>query len=168
MAIEVDYKGEKLNYISDFHGHKVLWITDPLQKDMEHMTFVGGYPNEYCIYLKDLPVVDRYAIYKQVNGYDYAVIAVEERHTIGPKWRAGLFKGKVGSEEKFFLYYGSPVRNETFYAIAEITSNDYKSIQKQNEEYLDKPGVRDLPTEVCVKVKDAVDKNIVWEGWNLI
>ena len=25
---------------------------------MEHMTFVGGYPNEYCIYLKDLPESD--------------------------------------------------------------------------------------------------------------
>ena len=56
--MDIIYKGEKLRYIEDFQGDQVLWITDPFQISMEHMTFVGGYPNEYCIYLKDLPESD--------------------------------------------------------------------------------------------------------------
>lgn len=31
-----------------------LWITDPRQRSMPKMEFVGGYPNEYCIFLRDL------------------------------------------------------------------------------------------------------------------
>lgn len=52
--MEVTYKNEILKYIDDFHGEPALWITDPSQRNMEHMTFVGGYPNEYAIYLRDL------------------------------------------------------------------------------------------------------------------
>jgi hypothetical protein len=36
---------------------------------MEHMKFVGGYPDEYCIYLKDLSETDVIKIREQVvNG----------------------------------------------------------------------------------------------------
>ena len=35
-------------------GEPCLWITDPEQIDMPKMEFVGGYPNEYCIFLKNL------------------------------------------------------------------------------------------------------------------
>lgn len=31
-----------------------MWITDPQQIEMPKMEFVGGYPNEYCIFLKNL------------------------------------------------------------------------------------------------------------------
>lgn len=48
------YKNELLRYIQDFQGKEVLWITDPSQINMEHMTFVGGYPDEYCIFIDDL------------------------------------------------------------------------------------------------------------------
>jgi len=48
------YKNELLRYIPDFHGKEVLWITDPSQINMENMTFVGGYPDEYCIFIDDL------------------------------------------------------------------------------------------------------------------
>ena len=39
--MEVTYKNEILKYIDDFHGESVLWITDPSQRNMELMTFVG-------------------------------------------------------------------------------------------------------------------------------
>ncbi len=48
------YKNELLRYIHYFQGKEVLWITDPSQINMEHMTFVGGYPDEYCIFIDDL------------------------------------------------------------------------------------------------------------------
>ena len=50
----VMYKNEKLRYIKDFHGEAVLWATRPEQRSLDHMTFVGGDPDEYCIFIKDL------------------------------------------------------------------------------------------------------------------
>ena len=65
--VEVTYKNEILKYIDDFRGEPVLWITDPSQRNMEHMTFVGGYPNEYAIYLRDLSQDEREDIYRQLK-----------------------------------------------------------------------------------------------------
>ncbi|SEL77645.1 hypothetical protein SAMN04487770_11744 [Butyrivibrio sp. ob235] len=62
----ITYNGEKLRYIEDYFGEQVLWITNPSQISMEHMKFVGGYPDEYCIYLKDLPEADVAKIISQV------------------------------------------------------------------------------------------------------
>ena len=61
------YNGERLEYKADFYGKQVLWITDPSQINMEHMQFVGGYPNEYCIYLEDLSEEDREEILSQLK-----------------------------------------------------------------------------------------------------
>ena len=35
-------------------GEPCLWITDPKQIWMPKMEFVGGHPDEYCIFLKNL------------------------------------------------------------------------------------------------------------------
>ncbi len=35
-------------------GELCLWITDPEQIKMPKMEFVGGHPDEYCIFLKNL------------------------------------------------------------------------------------------------------------------
>ena len=64
--MKVVYKGQSLRYVEDFHGEEVLWITSPDQINMEHMEFVGGYPNEYCIYLKDLPAEEIEDIRRQL------------------------------------------------------------------------------------------------------
>ncbi len=66
--MDIVYRGEKLRYIEDFHGEPVLWITSPSQTGMEHMTFVGGHPDEYCIFLKDLPADEQEAVRKKVGG----------------------------------------------------------------------------------------------------
>ena len=65
--MDVIYKGEKLKFVQDFHGEQVLWITDPCQINMEHMRFVGGYPNEYCILLSDLSADEKEQVLKQVK-----------------------------------------------------------------------------------------------------
>jgi len=63
----VEYNGQKLRYIKDFHGREVLWIMKPEQTKMPGMTFVGGYPNEYCIFLDELSETEQAEIRKQVE-----------------------------------------------------------------------------------------------------
>ena len=36
------------------NGEPCLWITGPEQRKLPKMKFVGGHPDEYCIFLKDL------------------------------------------------------------------------------------------------------------------
>ena len=65
--MDVIYKNERLKYVEDYYGEPVLWITSPNQIGMEHMRFVGGYPNEYCIYLSDLSVEEKADIERQLK-----------------------------------------------------------------------------------------------------
>ena len=37
-----------------FHNEDSLWITSPDQRNLPYMKFVGGFPNEWCIDLKDI------------------------------------------------------------------------------------------------------------------
>lgn len=55
---------QRLEYIKDFHGREVLWIMNPSQIQMPGMTFVGGYPNEYCIFIDKLSVEEQKEIRK--------------------------------------------------------------------------------------------------------
>ncbi|WP_022761827.1 MULTISPECIES: DUF3795 domain-containing protein [unclassified Butyrivibrio] len=66
--MDIIYKGERLKYIDDYYGDQVLWITRPEQIGMEHMKFVGGYPNEYCIYISELSTEERAEIQRQLLG----------------------------------------------------------------------------------------------------
>lgn len=62
----VKYKGQRLRYIKDFQGKEVLWIMNPEQIKMPGMTFVGGYPDEYCIFIDKLSAQEQEAIRKQL------------------------------------------------------------------------------------------------------
>lgn len=62
----VKYKGQRLEYIKDFHGREVLWIMNPSQIRMPRMTFVGGYPDEYCIFIDELPIEEQNEIRNQL------------------------------------------------------------------------------------------------------
>ena len=55
MEQKVIYNGQVLTLTRFWAtGEPCLWITDPQQIGMPKMEFVGGYPNEYCIFLKNL------------------------------------------------------------------------------------------------------------------
>ena len=55
MEQKVIYNGQILTLTHFWAtGEPCLWITDPQQIGMPKMEFVGGYPNEYCIFLKNL------------------------------------------------------------------------------------------------------------------
>lgn len=63
----VKYRGQNLNYIKDFYGREVLWIMKPEQINIPGMTFVGGYPNEYCIFIDKLSPDEQEKIRKQLK-----------------------------------------------------------------------------------------------------
>ena len=47
------YNGQVLK-LTKYFGKPCLFINNASQIDIPKMQFVGGYPNEYCIYIKDL------------------------------------------------------------------------------------------------------------------
>ena len=50
---DIIYNGQVLT-LTKYFGDSCLFIKNSSQIGMPKMQFVGGYPNEYCIYLKDL------------------------------------------------------------------------------------------------------------------
>ncbi len=52
---DVIYKGEKLT-LTRFWGNNelCLWICNAKQINLPKMEFVGGYANDYCIFIKNL------------------------------------------------------------------------------------------------------------------
>ena len=66
--IDVIYKGETLRLTRFWGNNKLcLWIKSSNQINMPKMEFVGGYPNEYCIFLENLSLEELKEI-KAVNG----------------------------------------------------------------------------------------------------
>ncbi len=55
-------------------GEPCLWITDPQQIEMPKMEFVGGHPDEYCIFLKNLTKTEL----AQITSLDGAILDVKE------------------------------------------------------------------------------------------
>ena len=53
MNKEILYNGHPLTLVL-FHGKPCLWISYPEQTSIPKMEFVGGYPNEWCIYVRNL------------------------------------------------------------------------------------------------------------------
>lgn len=55
MRKEVLYNGQPLTLTRFWAtGEPCLWIKSPEQRGIPKMEFVGGYPSEYCIFLKNL------------------------------------------------------------------------------------------------------------------
>lgn len=55
MGKEVIYNGQPLTLTRFWAtGEPCLWIKSPEQRGIPKMEFVGGYPSEYCIFLKNL------------------------------------------------------------------------------------------------------------------
>ena len=55
-------------------GEPCLWITDPQQIGIPKMEFVGGHPDEYCIFLKNLTETEL----EQITSLDGAPLDVRE------------------------------------------------------------------------------------------
>ena len=68
----VIYKGQTIGCIEDFCGKEVLRIINPERRSLPDMTFVGGYPNEYCIFMERLPEKDQAVIRQQLKEKKYA------------------------------------------------------------------------------------------------
>lgn len=73
--IDVIYKGEVLKLTRFWGNNKLcLWIKNPNQITMPKMEFVGGYPNEYCIFLENLSAEEL----KEIKTIDGKVLNLEE------------------------------------------------------------------------------------------
>ena len=73
--IDVIYKGEVLKLTRFWGNNKLcLWIKNPNQITMPKMEFVGGYPNEYCIFLEKLSSEEL----KEIKTIDGKVLNFEE------------------------------------------------------------------------------------------
>ena len=66
--IDIIYQGQSLT-LTRFWGNKklCLWIKNPSQRDMPKMEFVGGYPDEWCIFIENLTDDEKRQI-MDVNG----------------------------------------------------------------------------------------------------
>ena len=80
MEQEVIFNGQILTLTRFWAtGEPCLWITDPEQIGMPKMEFVGGHPDEYCIFLKNLTETEL----AQITSLDGAPLDVkEERNDI--------------------------------------------------------------------------------------
>ena len=73
--IDVMYKGEVLKLTRFWGNNKLcLWIKNSNQITMPKMEFVGGYPNEYCIFLENLSAEEL----KEIKTIDGKVLNLEE------------------------------------------------------------------------------------------
>ena len=73
--IDVIYKGEVLKLTRFWGNNKLcLWIKNSNKITMPKMEFVGGYPNEYCIFLENLSVEEL----KEIKTIDGKVLNLEE------------------------------------------------------------------------------------------
>ena len=66
--IDIIYQGQSLT-LTRFWGNKklCLWIKNPSQRDMPKMEFVGGHPDEWCIFIENLTDDEKRQI-TDVNG----------------------------------------------------------------------------------------------------
>ena len=75
MEQKVIYNGQILTLTRFWAtGEPCLWITDPQQIGMPKMEFVGGHPDEYCIFLKNLTETEL----SQITSLDGAPLDVRE------------------------------------------------------------------------------------------
>ena len=73
--IDVIYKGEVLKLTRFWGNNKLcLLIKNSNQITMPKMEFVGGYPNEYCIFLENLSAEEL----KEIKTIDGKVLNFEE------------------------------------------------------------------------------------------
>lgn len=69
------YNGQVLTLTRFWTNQKpCLWINSPDQINIPKMEFVGGYPNEYCIFLEKLSAEER----AQITGMDGSPIDLEK------------------------------------------------------------------------------------------
>ena len=66
--IDIIYQGQSLTLTRFWGNEKLcLWIKNPSQRDMPKMEFVGGYPDEWCIFIENLTDDEKRQI-TDVNG----------------------------------------------------------------------------------------------------
>ena len=119
------------------------------------------------------PYQERNAMYEKNNGYSWKDVCDKKIKTIGYYWQAGIGVGTIDAHMIWFVYFGSPNKNDTFFTIAEITEQEYFDLQKKYEEFLydDVKGIpsKQVTSDIVKEIKKYVyNSKIIAEGWDFI
>ena len=126
-----------------------------------------------CNIQKSISYQERNAMYEKNNGYSWKDIKDKKIKTIGYYWQAGIGVGAIDAHMIWFVYFGSPNKNDTFFTIAEIKEHEYFDLQKKYEEFLydDVKGIssKQVESDIVKEVAEYVcNSKRIAEGWNLI
>ena len=126
-----------------------------------------------CDIRKSISYRERNVMYEKNNGYSWSDIKDKKIKTIGYYWQAGIGVGTIDAHMIWFVYFGSPNKNDTFFTIAEITEQEYFDLQKKYEEFLydDVEGIpsKQVASEIVKEIAEYVrNSKIIAEGWDLI
>lgn len=84
--MDLVFNGERLT-LTTFYKDTVLWIHSPEQICIPQMEFVGGYPNEYCVFFKKLSKKDLFTITNVIGNH--IVFYNNNVYEIKP-WKEGI------------------------------------------------------------------------------
>ena len=126
-----------------------------------------------CDIRKSISYRERNVMYEKNNGYSWKDIKDKKIKTIGYYWQAGIGVGTIDAHMIWFVYFGSPNKNDTFFTIAEITEQEYFDLQKKYEEFLydDVEGIpsKQVASDIVKEIAEYVrNSKIIAEGWDLI
>lgn len=119
-------------------------------------------------YLRSLNIQERNAMYERLNGYEWKEITEREYADIGMiHWEGGFFTGKVKEELKYYMYHGSPNRNDNYYLIVELSKDEYSSM---SEKYSNSPLPKTNQDSTWAEIKKYVWEHPrrVFEGPNIL
>lgn len=74
MKREVLYNGQQLTLTKWINGKACLWIHTANQICIPKMKFIGGYPNEYCIFIDELTEIEK----MQITNLDGSILDLDE------------------------------------------------------------------------------------------
>lgn len=120
-----------------------------------------------------IPWEERNKIREEENGYTWDNVKNRNIKTIGKYWQAGIGAGIVDMHMIWYVYFGEPSKNDTFFTVAEITEQEYLDLCDKYKEFLynDKVGIpsRQVSDDIVKGIKEYVlHSKIIMEGWYLL
>lgn len=119
-------------------------------------------------YLQSLSIRERNALYERINGYSWKDVQEIKHADISMiYWEGGFFTGKVEDKTRYYMYHGSPNRNDNYYLIVELSKDEYSSML---EKYSNSPLPKTNQDSTWAEIKKYVWEHPrrVFEGPNIL
>ena len=153
MEQKVIYNGQILTLTRFWAtGEPCLWITDPEQIGMPQMEFVGGHPDEYCIFLKNLTETEL----AQITSLDGAPLDVKKE----------LRQFLTGKDNPMALQ-DKKIMPPPWLAHREIERYSIGWRMGYGEDYIDRFGdwLDTLSPEERTEYRTLFPEPVTWKGW---